>query len=154
MAAGRYIPERLERAIAAHDARARRAAAWSVSGQSTLLVSAILTPALLGAGEFWVIDLRPGVLRLAALGTATVAAVAAGLTIAAGWRDRWVANRTLANALTQERVLYETRAGAYAGLGDGDALAVLVERCEALLAEDVTGWSVGNGRALAKGRAP
>ncbi len=66
-----------------------------------------------------------------------IAALSSGLLSLYSWQHLWTKYRGAAETLTQEKMLFLSRAGPYVG----GSIDLLVERCEAVMANERENWA-------------
>lgn len=140
--AEQYLRTRLEDQRAYFARAASREQQRGKDWQNLVIASMALTPFLIGMSEIVGASTEAGTtLRAVALFSSFVLAVATTvLEVRTYWRNG-VNYRSHEMALARERHLWEQRAGEYADAhDDDDARRLLVERVEAILAQDTIDW--------------
>ncbi len=99
----------------------------------------IICSALISAISGFSFDFSPTLKSILLGGLGTLIAVLSGLSNLLKFSEKWAQYRTTAEALTQEKMLFCTLTGPYAGVKE--PFKILVERTEALLSKESSSWS-------------
>ncbi|MEM1383390.1 MAG: DUF4231 domain-containing protein [Pseudomonadota bacterium] len=152
-----YVTGRVDDQIGHFAKAATREQSRGKGWQNAVIVATAFTPLLIGLAEimegmsgtkpFYYLD--PKLLRGAALVSSFLAVVASTLLSTRRYWENGVLYRAREQALIREKWLWEQRAGPYAETSDPERDRLLTERVEALIEEDVTGWT-GRMRAASK----
>jgi len=108
------------------------------------IIAAASIPLLAGySHDYWYVGITIGVIGL-------IVAVLAGIVSLYRFQENWSEYRAVAESLKQEKYLYLARAEPY----DGDQpFELLVQRVEALLKSETTGWAQAMRAARAADKA-
>lgn len=135
-----YLEQRLDDQIRWYDAKSGSAQRWFKGLRAAEIVFAAAIPVLASFVEG---NALIGPL-MGVLGALVV--VLAGILSLQQYQERWVEYRATAESLKHEKYLYLTSTDPYAG---PDAFPLLVQRVEALISKEHSGWS---GYTREKGR--
>src|SRR6266516_3489513 len=126
-----YIEQRLSDQINWYDRKSGTNQRWFKRLRFAEIVAAAIIPFLSGfAGGSLAIKIAIGALGV-------VVAVIASLLALLRLQEHWISYRATAEALKTEKFLFLTQTQPY---DTGDALHFLVQRVEALLSKENTGW--------------
>ncbi|MEM1160449.1 MAG: DUF4231 domain-containing protein [Pseudomonadota bacterium] len=136
-----FIAERLDDQITYFSNAAGREQGRGKQWQNTLIGAAALTPMLIALAELFEEPIS-SILRGLSLVSSALAAIATSVIATRKYWENGVAYRAREQALIREKILFQMRAGPYAdGASDPPPDRLLVETVEAIIAEDVVGWT-------------
>ena len=131
ISADEYIEQRLNDQAGWYDRKSSENQRWFKRLRFTEIVAAAIIPLLSGfAGESLAIKIAIGALGV-------VVAVIASLLALLHLQEHWITYRANAEALKTEKFLFLTQTQPYE---KEDAFHLLVQRVEALLSKENTGW--------------
>ncbi len=141
-----YLKHRLDHQISHFETAATREQRRGKSWQNVTIVAAALTPLLIGWAEIATDDESKSGLRILALASSGAAAIATSIISVRRYWETGVLYRAREEALKGERWLWQQKVGPYdAAMASADAPVdpdkLLVERAEAIIAEDVSEWT-------------
>lgn len=128
----KYIANRLEPQIAWYSKKSSRNKSFYYSFKLLEIVFAISIPFCAGYLEEY------HQLKIIIGSIGVIIAILSAVNILFKFHEKWINYRSTAEALKQEKYLYQGRAGIYAG---EKPLALLVERSEYLISQENSNWN-------------